>query len=183
MCRLFPLRLESSYSLFAGSIMSGDSQPTLSVRVTLANEVEGRWGQEAWRAVEVLPPDGNRVPEDGRIEVELPLSLHRKETEGYRTNLSGISPSVYVVLRPGEGGVPSEPFLTTVCPYEAQDYADDGDSQVDAVPMPEGIVAWVSAFVRRHHEDEPFKKRKRVPHRTKEVFSRPPRRGGTQANK
>jgi hypothetical protein len=27
--------------------------------------------------------------------------------------------------------------------------------------MPEGLIAWVQAFVERHHVDEPFVKRKR----------------------
>ena len=97
-----------------------------------------------------------------------------KETEGYRTNLAA-DRAVYVVLRPGPDGTAPEPFLATVCPFEAQDYADDADSRVDAVPMPASVAAWVTAFVRRHHVDEPFRKRKRGPRSSPESFARPPR--------
>ena len=48
----------------------------------------------------------------------------------------------------------------TASPYEAQDYLDSGEEIVEAVPAPEGLVAWISAFIQAHHVDEPFKKRK-----------------------
>ena len=80
-----------------------------------------------------------------------------------------------MILRPDRDGVLSEPFLATVCPFEAQDYADDADSRVDAVAMPDSIAAWVTAFVRRYHVEEPFRKRARQPRPSPEAFARPPR--------
>ena len=143
----------------------------LPVRVTLERtEGTGRWGDAVWQAVAVAP--GPASADAGAQE--LVLELHRKETEGYRTNLAGAR-VVYVVLRPDRDGVLSEPFLATVCPFEAQDYADDADSRVDAVPMPDSITAWVTAFVRRHHVEEPFRKRARRPRPASESFARPPR--------
>ncbi|MGB3313720.1 MAG: DUF3305 domain-containing protein, partial [Albidovulum sp.] len=44
---------------------------------------------------------------------------------------------------------------------EGQDYLDSGDGMVERVTMPEGMVAWLADFVRRHHVEEPFIKRKR----------------------
>ena len=143
----------------------------LPVRIPLArSEGSGRWASTVWEAVAVVPEGDSAVP-DSR---QLVLELHRKETEGYRTNLAA-DRAVYVVLRPGPDGTVSEPFLATVCPFEAQDYADDADSRVDAVPMPTSVAAWVTAFVRRHHVDEPFRKRKRGPRSSPESFARPPR--------
>ena len=143
----------------------------LPVRITLErSEGSGRWASTVWQAVAVVP-EGDPAVSDSP---QLVLQLHRKETEGYRTNLAA-DRAVYVVLRPGPDGTASEPFLATVCPFEAQDYADDADSHVDAVPMPTSVAAWVTAFVRRHHVDEPFRKRNRGPRSSPESFARPPR--------
>ena len=92
----------------------------------------------------------------------LALELFRGETEGYRVNLSQPVPSIYVVMRLDESG-PAQgptPFHVTVCPFEAEGYACDGDETVDAVPMPLPVREWVSRFVERHHVDVPFRKRK-----------------------
>lgn len=147
----------------------------IPLRVVLARApAAGRWGGEGWRAEEVRPPDGRCA--DGERGAPMTVTLHAKETEGYLENLETGSPSVYVVLRPGPDGRPSEPFLATACPFEAQDYADDGDSRVDAVPMPAALAARLEAFVRRHHREVPFRKRKRTPARVREAFARPPDR-------
>ena len=153
------------------TVRRGEMRTRLPVRITLErSEGSGRWASTVWEAVAVVPEGDSAVP-DSR---QLVLELHRKETEGYRTNLAA-DRAVYVVLRPGPDGTVSEPFLATVCPFEAQDYADDADSRVDAVPMPTSVAAWVTAFVRRHHVDEPFRKRKRGPRSSPESFARPPR--------
>ena len=52
-------------------------------------------------------------------------------------------------------------MLVTASPFEAQDYADNGDDIVEKVPMPEGLVALVRDFVEAHHEEEVFHKRRR----------------------
>lgn len=93
----------------------------------------------------------------------LPLELHRKETEAYRRNLANRPPAVYVALRRdgGEhGGLAYRPAVVTASPYMAEDLLD-GDDIVEALPMPEGLVAWVQSFIDRHHVDQPFVKRKR----------------------
>lgn len=143
----------------------------MPIRVNLRqSQGGGRWAMPTWETVSVVPePDCN-----DSAGAPLMLALHRKETEGYRTNLSG-ERAVYVVLRPDASGVVRQPFLATVCPFEAQDYADDADSRVDAVPMPDLVAAWLIAFVRRHHVEEPFRKRKRGPRVEIEAFARPPR--------
>ncbi len=103
------------------------------------------------------------------------LELFRSETEGYRENLGSTSPQVYVVARPSDDAEGIEPFLVTVCPFEAQDYMDSGEEIVDAVLMPDLVIGFVKDFIDRHHVDEPFKKRKRRDHRREsEKFARPP---------
>jgi hypothetical protein len=60
-----------------------------------------------------------------------------------------------------EGDCPLEVLLVTASPYEAQDYADNGEDLVEKVPMPAGLIAWVRDFAKLHYQDEPFKKRRR----------------------
>ncbi len=146
------------------------------------------WQDHVWSAPAVIPGGGPaggwRVLDTGPGWTRyyagcLDLQLFRRETEGYRQNLSCDPPTVYVVLRPSEsgGGYEVEPFLITACPFEAQDYMDSGEEMVETVPMPAEMTAWIQAFIDRHHVDEPFIKRKQKPKQcgvTSEPFARKP---------
>jgi Protein of unknown function (DUF3305) len=139
-------------------------------------ELDNRWQRFAWQPVAVIPgaPPVTEWRELVRGErfvrwhaATLPLELHRTETEASRANLSGKVPAVYVVLRAIEAsestaGNEVSPFAVTVSPQDAEGYMEGGDDLVEAVPMPEGLVAWVRAFIERHHVDQPFVKRKRA---------------------
>ncbi len=139
-------------------------------------KLDNPWHDHSWRPVAVIPgaPPGDpagdwkllRSGEDWQHfhAGTLTLELYPGETEGYRTNLSQEPPRLFVVLR-GQDEADSahefQPFLVTACPYEAQDYLDSGDDIVEPVAMPEAVVAFVQAYIDRHHVDEPFQKRKR----------------------
>ena len=152
---------------------------TLRVGVVLERRrIDNPWQEYSWRPVAVIPgaPDVAQprlLMREGPIELyhaaTLPLELFRSETEGYRYNLSQEQPRVYVVLRFDSDGGP-QPFLVTMCPYEAQDYSESGSDIVDGVPAPDTVLAWAAEYVARYHVDVPFKKRVRQP------FD--PRRGG-----
>ncbi len=96
----------------------------------------------------------------------LVLELFRDETEAYKYNLSAARPSVYVVLREEErGGVWGlRPVLVSASPWDSQAHGETADDRVDAVPMPEPVIAFVKAFVDRWHVDRPFYKRRRKRH-------------------
>lgn len=114
---------------------------------------------ESWRE---LRRDGD-VVEFHAATVD--LELWRTDTEAYLTGLSTRVPAIYVILR--EATDPQaeheiEVLLATASPYEAQDYADTGEEIVEQVPMPDGLIAWVQAFIDQHHQEgEAFVKRKR----------------------
>ena len=151
-------------------------------------EVEGPWINYTWHAVSVIEGAAG-VSEWMKIQsgegwvryhaATLELELFRKETEGYKHNLSLGQPSVFIVLREGDEDDDHElvPFLATVCPYEAQDYMDSGEEIVEQVSMPVGIAAWMAEYIDVHHVDEPFKKRRRKPFdaRTDGFEGAPPR--------
>ncbi len=133
-----------------------------------------RWASEAWSAVAVLPGAGagnwRELRREGDVvdfhAATIDLDLHRAETEAYLTALNGIPPSVFVVMRRDPGRPNARPELVTVTAsaFEAQDYTDNGEDIVDRVPMPPGLEAWIGDFVKRHHREQAFIKRKRRPH-------------------
>ena len=147
---------------------------TMNVGVVLERRaLADPWRDHVWHAVEVVPgaPADISWREIGHDEgsvrylaATLPIEMHRKDTEGYRTNITSDDPRVFVVLRQAPDsplGREMRPFLTTVCPFEAGCYSQSGEETVDTVPMPDEIRAWVEDFVARHHVVEPFVKRQR----------------------
>lgn len=131
-----------------------------------------RWQKWSWRPVSLLPGAGEAdwimLRQEGEAveyhAATLSLDLHRADTEAYLTALSDKVPSLYVVMRPAEEAerdVPMEVLLLTASAYEGQDYADASDVQVEKVPMPPGLIAWIRDFVDQHHEEEIFIKRRR----------------------
>jgi hypothetical protein len=150
-----------------------------SVRIELGVVVERRrstspWQEWSWRPASVFagaPPLGDEWRElihgEGWTHyhaANLPLELHRVETEGYRVNLAQRPPRVFVVLRPAGAPHPHayRPLLITASPEQAEAYLGSGDEIVEGVAMPEPVIAWLRAFVDRHHVEEPFIKRKRT---------------------
>ena len=149
-----------------------------SVRMVLGVVVErrksaSRWQDWSWCPVSVIlgaPPVGPEWRELLRGETwtqyhaaNLPLELHRTETDDYLLNLSQHPPRIYVVLRPAAGHGPHayRPLLITASPAEAEGYLASGDEIVEGVPMPAAVIAWLKDFVDRHHVERPFVKRKR----------------------
>jgi len=130
----------------------------------------GQWTDDLWRPFGVLPPvdaEPGKVLAEGEGWTQyhagkLDLEMFRGETEGYLTNLSQDPPMVYVVLRYNEEaeGLDYQPFLVTVCPYEAMAYSEGNDDVVEGVPMPPNVITCVQEFVSLHHVDRPFLKRK-----------------------
>ena len=130
-----------------------------------------RWAGWTWRVTDLLPGAG---PTDGtplRTEGELSwihaatrtVELHVSDSEAYVHELQSREPSLYVILRADPAAPASAPRVVTVTasPYEAQDYADNGEDIVERIAMPAPVRAWVEAFVARHHVEVPFKKRRR----------------------
>ena len=162
---------------------------TMEVGVVIERrESDNRWIDHTWQVVSLIPgaAEVDQKNEIGRGQgwiqfhaATLPLELFRKETEGYKYNLSLNQPSVFVVLRDDDDDESDEviPFMATVCPYEAQDYMDSSEETVQSVPMPDIVASWLAEFVETNHVDEPFKKRKRKAFDPrKEGFDKPPPR-------
>jgi hypothetical protein len=179
--------------------MSSKTKASLPLGIVVERRaVDNRWISHTWHAVAVIVGAPSLSPFDAWTPLRqgdgwaqfhagtLNLEMFRKETEGYKLNLSQNPPRLYIVLRDDDEGACEHdlvPFLVTVSPYEAQDYLDSGEDQVDAVAMPDAVIAFVQDFIDRHHVDEPFRKRKRTRADSgDEAFARRParlrRRGG-----
>ena len=128
-----------------------------------------RWAAWSWRLRAVLPgapqADWVEMRRDGDATefhaATVALELFGADSESYLHGLRAREPSVYVVMRPTHGPHPLQVLLATVSPYEAQDYADNGDDIVEKIAMPPALREFVEGFVARHHQETPFKKRKR----------------------
>ena len=162
---------------------------TMKVGVVIERrETDNQWIDHTWQVVSLIPgaAEVDQTTEIGSGQgwvqfhaATLPLELFRKETEGYKYNLSLDQPSVFVVLRDDDDDGSNEviPFMATVCPYEAQDYMDSSEETVQSIPMPDTVLSWLAEFVETNHVDEPFKKRKRKAFDPrKEGFDKPPPR-------
>ncbi len=131
-----------------------------------------RWVKHAWKAVDVLPGAAvggwRELRRDGEVAefhaATADLVLHRAETEAYLVALNSDPPVVWAILQHVNGPTERPELLkVTASAYEAQDHADNGDDLVEPIAMPEGLAAWIAAFVERHHREEEFVKRKRRP--------------------
>lgn len=126
--------------------------------------IDNPWQDHVWEPCGVLPdPEDEKAPRllvaDGALQQWLfpgfELALHRAEAAGYFHNVTAATPSVFVMWRPAEAvAVPQ--YLTAS--YDEASRWMDGGAQVDPVPMPLPLVAWVSAFVAEHYRPEPKKR-------------------------
>jgi hypothetical protein len=138
-------------------------------RIPLAN----RWSDERWEAIAVEVADESTAApqriDDGAAGTlwRCPgyfVELHPSEIEGYYLNASTTDPRVFVLWRMAEGDDAPEPrarpLIVTLSYGEAARFLDAGE-HVDAVPIPEVLLAALQSFVAAHWRPEPRKKVKR----------------------
>ncbi len=134
-----------------------------------------RWGSERWEPIGVEIAESaitgvSALGSDAQTQrwrfCGYSLELHRSEAEGYFLNISAPDPKVFVMWRMLEPeartaeGPAAEPRLVTVSYNEAARMIDGGE-QVDAVPLPPELRAWMEPFVAEHYKPEPKRKMRR----------------------
>ena len=138
--------------------------PSVPVAVIMERRpVASRWQSEKWEPTGIVPEDGGAAPrlltEDSEharwLHTGFAIELHRDQAEGYYLNLTTPTPYVFVMWRMEDGL--AVPKVVTVSYQEAGQMMDGGE-QVDGVPMPPELIAWVDEFVRAHYRPEPKKK-------------------------
>ncbi len=133
-----------------------------------------RWAQDSWEVVGLLPhaapADWTELRRDGEVidyhAATVPLVLKRAEAEAIHGALNGTPPSIWVYLRNESGQPGARPVIVSVSASmaKARDAVETGGDMAERVAMPPVLEAWVAAFVDAHYKEEPFVKRKRIPH-------------------
>lgn len=148
------------------------SVPTFRVGVVVERRVsKSPWADWSWRIVAVVPEapgteDGTVLGGDGEASLIYvgagAVEFHRVETSNYRDNLVTGAPALWVTLQTGD--VPSGIRLLSVTadPAEGEMMTEAGDLLVDTVTMPAEMADALAAFVKEHHVERVFQKRKRV---------------------
>lgn len=123
--------------------------------------LQNRWQSEVWEPLGIVPNHvGGGAPhlllEEGGLAQWLhpgfELKLFRDEGEGYYLNVSSNEPRVFVMWRmEDELAVPK--FVTVS--YNEAGRLMDGGEQVDTVPMPPEVMAWVGGHVEENYRPEP----------------------------
>jgi hypothetical protein len=138
---------------------------TVSIAVIMQRRaIDNPWQSHAWEATGVI--EGYEGRSAARLIVDAPrttqwlypgfdITLRRAEAEGYFHNVSAAAPSVFVLWR--MDGELAAPHYVTASYDEASRWMDGG-AQVDAVPMPAALQAWVRRFVALHYRPEPRKR-------------------------
>jgi hypothetical protein len=142
-----------------------------SVRLAVVMErraLANRWQSEVWQPVAVVPdePDAGAprviLDEAGCTQWLHPgfeIVLHRDEAEGYYLNLTAAAPCMFVMWRMDDDR--AAPKIVTPSYHEAARMMDGG-AQVDGVPLPTELAAWLAEYVDANYRPEP-KKRARPP--------------------
>jgi hypothetical protein len=144
---------------------------TRELGVVLARRsLDNPWIDHVWVAQTVLYPAPEVAPGAllsqeavltlvyaGPATVELFVS----ETGNYRDNLLSGAPSLWVAARSRSDGGTPEFVRVTADPTEGEAYFESGSDIVAALPMPEELNSWISAFVDAWHVERVFLKRKR----------------------
>ena len=145
------------------------------VQIPVAVVIERRaqpnvWQDWGYRIAEVVIDEGGfgdlprSLRDDGRLaqmlHPGLTVTLHRDEAEGYYLNLTSGAPVWFVMWRtdddePGRAW----PELVTLSYNEAGRLLD-AQEKVDNLPLPDGVCAWLQAFVDVHYRPE-VKQRRR----------------------
>ena len=153
--------------------------PTPTSALFVAVQIERQYQPNVWedwrfRIVDVLLDDGQfgneprQLRDDGRtasfLHPRLPVTLHRDEVEGYYLNLSSGTPVWFVMWRKEDGEPASAPPTATplfvTLSYHEAGRLLDAQEQVDNVPLPAELCAWLQAYTDEHHKPEPRKRRR-----------------------
>lgn len=149
------------------------ASPLLSISVGVVIErrkADSKWVDFIWRPSGVLSGQPDLKPWTVlREEAEATefyiggatMEFYRTETTHYRDNLASGAPGVWVVLSPSDGDHPYIIEAVTADPAEGEGFTEAATYLVEEVPMPETIRDAVEDFVREHHVERQFQKRKR----------------------
>ena len=150
-------------------------RPGLNVAVVMRRvKLDNRWQPYRWELVDVVPHEEAFGTEPRRILADereerwlhpgLRVELYRDDAEGYYLNATVDTPCWFVLWRMEERPTVAEepiarPEVVTVSYHDAGRWLD-AQENVEQVPAPPEVVAWMREFADAHYVPEP-RKRKR----------------------
>jgi Protein of unknown function (DUF3305) len=147
----------------------GESSEKASLKTRVAvimqrRAIENRWQSEVWEPLGVLAGyEGDAKPRVLVDETQIKqwiypgheIVLSVSEAEGYYHNVSSGEPCLFVLWRmEGEAAVPQ--FVTAS--YDEASRWMDGGENVDRVPIPPELFAWLGEFVEKNYRFTPKKR-------------------------
>lgn len=151
------------------------TRPSVQVAVVMRREaIDNPWQSHRWVLDAVVPDESSfgdtprLLVDDGQVQRWLhpgfKVELFRDDAEGYYLNVTTEAPCWFVMWRmEEEAGLADEPIarpqIVTLSYHDAGRWLD-AQEQLEQVPAPPDIVAWVREFSEAHFVPEP-KKRKR----------------------
>ncbi len=155
-----------------------DPRPELSVAVVMRRERNTtemrRWQDWRWVLADVVPHEegfgvsARLLYKDEREERWLhpgyTVTLYGDDAEGYQLNLSSSAPCWFVLWRMEEETTLSEgpiarPEVVSLSYVDAGRWLDAQET-VEQVPAPAAVIEWLQAFVARHQDSEPKRRRR-----------------------
>jgi Protein of unknown function (DUF3305) len=128
------------------------------VQVLFECKVNAHGEEQPWAVIEVLPDEIEAQRAGVAISGQRVLQLFKDEGEGYYLNLSSGEPSIFVHWRLSDSNRP-EAIFVTLSYNEAARRMDAGE-QVDRVPMPAEMAAWLAEYTDLNYRPESGKKRR-----------------------
>ncbi|BDA84132.1 molybdopterin-guanine dinucleotide biosynthesis protein A [Aureimonas sp. SA4125] len=126
------------------------------------------WATHAYRVAAIVPEaagtaDGHLLGEEDGVALlyagSADVEFHRVETGNYRDNLASGEAMLWVTLSIEDTGV--RLLSVTADPAEGEAMTEAGNLMVDVAPMPAEIAQRLADFIKTHHVERVFKKRKR----------------------
>ena len=161
------------------------ARDTMMIGVIVERRVlDSIWADHAWTPVAALAGVPTAAP--WTVLAEAPratryyagafeLEFFGSDTIMYRENLRSGRPSLWVSLRPAASPPGVVLKLVTADPSEAEALTEPGTDVIDTVPMPREVQERLAAFVKVHHVERPFVKRKRDRANPEAMASRRPK--------
>lgn len=134
----------------------------LSVQVCFRKEkLSSPWQSFAWVAYDVMPSHAWNDTQGDDIALHINLQVFQDELQGYFLNLDAPNPQIYCLLRfPDDDHTKYPSLADATLSYEEAARWMDSNEEVQSVPMPTPIAAWLSELVEASYKPEPKRRRR-----------------------
>lgn len=134
----------------------------VKVQVCIRKEaLNSPWMPYKWSVYDVLPSHVWNDTKGDEIALHTTIFVYQDELQGYFLNLDGPNPQIYCLLRFPNDDLSKYPEIANATlSYEEAARWMDSNEEVQSVPMPNAIAAWLSELVQASYKPEPKRRRR-----------------------